>query len=76
MNKEIERNNSMKKRILFIAFGIWYIFFDDMFEFGLNVISTRKMIECKNERFYFDESYKNELIIINTNIDDIKNQYN
>ena len=76
MNKEIERNNSMKKRILLISFGIWYIFFDDMFEFGLNAISTRKMIECKNERFYFDESYKNELIIINTNIDDIKNQYN
>ena len=31
MNKEIERNNSLKKRILLIAFGIWYIFFDDMF---------------------------------------------
>ena len=61
---------------MFIVYGIWNIFFDDMFEFGLNVISTRKMIEWKNERFYFDESYKNELIIINTNIDDIKNQYN
>ena len=72
INKEIENNNSLNKRI--IVFGIWYNFFYDMFEFGLNATSIKKKWNVELKIFIFDESYKNELIIINTNINDIKNQ--